>query len=175
MKKILLFGFVLLGLVCPVFADEKAELPSETGVVENIQYEDVQDLQQGDNSVKQVALVKVLSGKFKGTERLIDNMLTGNPAYDINLQKGDKVILHVERKTEDIINADDVDFFIADIKRDDALVWTSIAFVMLLLLIGRKKGLYSLLSIIATVTLIFFMLMPMILHGFCPIASAVLV
>lgn len=175
MKKILLFGFVLLGLVCPVFADEKAELPSETGVVENIQYEDVQDLQQGDNSVKQVALVKVLSGKFKGTERLIDNMLTGNPAYDINLQKGDKVILHVERKTEDIINADDVDFFIADIKRDDALVWTSIAFVVLLLLIGRKKGLYSLLSIIATVTLIFFMLMPMILHGFCPIASAVLV
>ncbi len=175
MKKILLFGFVLLGLVCPVFADEKAELPSETGVVENIQYEDVQDLQQGDNSVKQVALVKVLSGKFKGTERLIDNMLTGNPAYDINLQKGDKVILHVERKTEDIINADDVDFFIADIKRDNALVWTSIAFVVLLLLIGRKKGLYSLLSIIATVALIFFMLMPMILHGFCPIASAVLV
>ncbi len=175
MKKILLFGFVLLGLVCPVFADEKAELPSETGVVENIQYEDVQDLQQGDNSVKQVALVKVLSGKFKGTERLIDNMLTGNPAYDINLQKGDKVILHVERKTEDIINADDVDFFIADIKRDDALIWTSIAFVMLLLLIGRKKGLYSLLSIITTVALIFFMLMPMILHGFCPIASAVLV
>ena len=175
MKKILLFGFVLLGLVCPVFADEKAELPSETGVVENIQYEDVQDLQQGDNSVKQVALVKVLSGKFKGTERLIDNMLTGNPAYDINLQKGDKVILHVERKTEDIINADDVDFFIVDIKRGDALVWTSIAFVMLLLLIERKKGLYSLLSIIATVTLIFFMHMPMILHGFCPIASAVLV
>ena len=175
MKKFFIICIVLLGFICPAFADEKAELPSETGVVENIQYEDVQDLQQGDNSVKQVALVKVLSGKFKGTERLIDNMLTGNPAYDINLQKGDKVILHVERKTEDIINADDVDFFIADIKRDDALVWTSIAFVVLLLLIGRKKGLYSLLSIIATVTLIFFMLMPMILHGFCPIASAVLV
>ena len=34
---------------------------------------------------------------------------------------------------------------------------------------------YSLISIVATVALIFFMLMPMILHGFCPIASAVLV
>lgn len=175
MKKILLLGFVLFGLLCPVFAEEKAELPSETGVVENIQYEDVQDLQQGDNSVKQVALVKVLSGKFKGTERLIDNMLTGNPAYDINLQKGDKVILHAERKAEEIITADDVDFFIADIKRDDALIWTSVFFVVLLLIIGRKKGLYSLISIVATVALIFFMLMPMILHGFCPIASAVLV
>ncbi len=175
MKNLLLFGFILLGFMCPSFANEKTELPSETGVVENIQYEDVQDLQQGDNSVKQVALVKVLSGKFKGTERLIDNMLTGNPAYDINLQKGDKVILHVERKTEDIITADDVDFFIADIKRDDALIWTSLFFVALLFIIGRKKGGYSLISIAATVALIFFMLMPMILHGFCPIASAVLV
>lgn len=175
MKKLLLLGFILFGLICPAFAEDKAELPSETGVVENIQYEDVQDLQQGDNSVKQIALVKVLSGKFKGTERLIDNMLTGNPAYDINLQKGDKVILHVERKTDDIITADDVDFFIADIKRDTALIWISALFVALLLLIGRKKGLYSLISIVATVALIFFMLMPMILHGFCPIASAVLV
>lgn len=175
MKNFIIAGFLLLSMLCPAFAEDKAELPSETGVVETIQYEDVQDLQQGDNSVKQIALVKVLSGKFKGTERLIDNMLTGNPAYDINLQKGDKVILHVERKAEDIITADDVDFFIADIKRDNALIWISALFVALLLIIGRKKGLYSLISIVATVALIFFMLMPMILHGFCPIASAVLV
>lgn len=175
MKNFIIAGFLLLSMLCPAFAEDKAELPSETGVVETIQYEDVQDLQQGDNSVKQIALVKVLSGKFKGTERLIDNMLTGNPAYDINLQKGDKVILHVERKAEDIITADDVDFFIADIKRDNTLIWISALFVALLLIIGRKKGLYSLISIVATVALIFFMLMPMILHGFCPIASAVLV
>ena len=49
-------------------------------------------------------------------------MLTGNPAYDINLKRGDKVILHAEAKTEDITSADDVDFFIADIKRDNALL-----------------------------------------------------
>lgn len=175
MKNFIIAGFLILGLLCPVFAVDKTELPSETGIVESIQYEDVDGLQQGDNSVKQVALVKVLSGKYKGTERLIDNMLTGNPAYDINLNKGDKVILHAERKSDEIIDADDVDFFIADIKRDSALLWISALFVLLLLAIGRKKGVYSLLSIIATVALIFFMLMPMILSGFCPIASAVLV
>lgn len=175
MKNFIIAGFLILGLLCPAFAENKTELPSETGIVESIQYEDVDGLQQGDNSVKQVALVKVLSGKYKGTERLIDNMLTGNPAYDINLQTGDKVILHAERKTDEIINADDIDFFIADIKRDTALLWASALFVVLLLAIGRKKGIYSLISIIATVALIFFMLMPMILSGFCPIASAVLV
>lgn len=110
MKNFIIAGFLILGLLCPVFAVDKTELPSETGIVESIQYEDVDGLQQGDNSVKQVALVKVLSGKYKGTERLIDNMLTGNPAYDINLNKGDKVILHAERKSDEIIDADDVDF-----------------------------------------------------------------
>ncbi len=175
MKKFIIWLFSLFLLGCPAFAENNTELPSETGIVESIQYEDVQNLEQGNNNVKQVALVKVLSGKFKGTERLIDNMLTGNPAYDINLNKGDKVILHVEKKTDEIIDADDLDFFIADVKRDNALLFISSLFVILLLLIGRKKGIYSLLSIIATVALIFFMLMPMILSGFCPIASAVLV
>lgn len=175
MKKLFILLIMLTGLISPVFADENSELPSVTGIVENIQYEDVQGLQQGDNSVKQVVLIKVLSGEFKGTERLVDNMLTGNPAYDINLKRGDKVILHAEAKTGDITSADDVDFFIADIKRDNALLGVSAIFIALLLLIGRKKGIYSLISIIATVALIFFMLMPMILNGFCPIASAVLV
>lgn len=175
MKKLFILLIMLTGLISPVFADESSELPSVTGIVENIQYEDVQGLQQGDNSVKQVVLIKVLSGEFKGTERLVDNMLTGNPAYDINLKRGDKVILHAEAKTEEITSADDVDFFIADIKRDNALLGVSAIFITLLLLIGRKKGIYSLISIIATVALIFFMLMPMILNGFCPIASAVLV
>lgn len=175
MKKLFILLIMLTGLISPVFADENSELPSVTGIIENIQYEDVQGLQQGDNSVKQVVLIKVLSGEFKGTERLVDNMLTGNPAYDINLKRGDKVILHAEAKTEEITSADDVDFFIADIKRDNALLGVSAIFIALLLLIGRKKGIYSLISIIATVALIFFMLMPMILNGFCPIASAVLV
>ena len=47
-------------------------------------------------------------------------MLTGNPAYDISLKKGDRVVLHLESKSDDIISADDIDFFIADIKRDNA-------------------------------------------------------
>ena len=36
MKNLLLFGFILLGFMCPSFANEKTELPSETGIVENI-------------------------------------------------------------------------------------------------------------------------------------------
>lgn len=173
MKK--LFIILLLFLGIPTLADEnKAVLPSETGIVESIKYEDAENLNQGESTTKQLVTVKVLTGNFKGTKRLIENMLTGNPAYDINLTKGNKVVLHVEPNSDTITTPEDVDFFIADIKRDNQIfIFTGIFFI-LLLLIGRKKGLTSIISIISTIALIFFMLLPMILNGFCPIASAVL-
>ena len=170
-----LFIILLLFLGIPTLADEnKAVLPSETGIVESIKYEDAENLNQGESTTKQLVTVKVLTGNFKGTKRLIENMLTGNPAYDINLTKGNKVVLHVEPNSDTITTPEDVDFFIADIKRDNQIfVFTGIFFI-LLLLIGKKKGLTSIISIISTIALIFFMLLPMILSGFCPIASAVL-
>lgn len=173
MKK--LFIILLLFLGIPTLADEnKAVLPSETGIVESIKYEDAEYLNQGESTTKQLVTVKVLTGNFKGTKRLIENMLTGNPAYDINLTKGNKVVLHVEPNSDTITTPEDVDFFIADLKRDNQIfVFTGIFFI-LLLLIGKKKGLTSIISIISTIALIFFMLLPMILNGFCPIASAVL-
>lgn len=173
MKKFLIILLLMIGI--PTLADEnKAVLPSETGIVENIKYEDAENLNQGESTTKQLVTVKVHTGNFKGTERLIENMLTGNPAYDINLTKGDKVVLHVEPNSDTITTPEDVDFFIADIKRDNQIfIFTGIFFI-LLLLIGRKKGLTSIISIISTIALIFFMLLPMILSGFCPIASAVL-
>ena len=174
MKKLLVILLLLIGL--PILADEpKTVLPSETGVVENIEYEDATGLNQGEGTTKQVVTVRVLTGQFKGTRRIIDNMLTGNPSYDINLSKGSRVVLHVEPVSETISIEEDVDFFIADVKRDTPIYLFTGIFCLLLVLIGRKKGIRSIISIIATVGLIFFMLMPMILNGFCPIASAILV
>ncbi len=173
MKKFFIILLLMIGI--PTLADEnKTVLPSETGIVESIKYEDADNLNQGEETTKQLVTVKVLTGNFKGTKRIIENMLTGNPAYDINLTKGNKVVLHVEPNSDTITTPDDVDFFIADIKRDNQIfVFTGIFFI-LLLLIGKKKGLTSIISIISTIALIFFMLLPMILNGFCPIASAVL-
>ena len=175
MKKLIIIVFLIFGVLLPAFAedDTKTILPSETGIVESIKYEDAEDLNQGEQTTKQVVTVKVLTGNFKGTERMIDNMLTGNPAYDIQLSKGDKVVLHVEPTSDTVSTPDDVDFFIADIKRDNQIFIFTGLFFVLLLLIGKKKGLTSIMSIISTIALIFFLLMPIILNVFCPIASAV--
>lgn len=175
MKKFFLFVMLLFGLISPCLALETPDLPSEVGKVEKVTYEDVADGLQNENNVKQKVQVKVLTGQFKGTVQTLDNMLTGNPAYDISLNKGDKVVLHLEAKNTEINSVDDVDFFIADVKRDYSLEAFAALFMILLVIIGRKKGVFSLVSIIATISLMFFVLVPLILHGVNPVVSAVVV
>ncbi len=174
MKKLLLILFLIIGICLPAQSEDKTILKSETGIVESVKYEDAESINQGEQTTKQEVTVRVLTGNFKGSERIIDNMLTGNPAYDIPLSKGDKVILHMEPVSDTVTGPQDVDIFIADIQRNTQIYIFTGIFCILLLIIGRKKGLTSIISILSTIALIFFMLMPMVLNGFCPIASAVL-
>lgn len=169
MKKILVLFVAFICFILPAFADENAVLPSESGVVlsvENI-YSDNNSEQQG---TQQIAKVKILSGEYKGEEREILNILTENPAYDIPLKKGDRVVLHLEEDPTGGMN-----FFVADLKRDSAIIAFALLFGAILVGIGRKKGLFSLVSIVATVGLLLFIMAPMILSGFCPILSAIIV
>lgn len=173
-EKITAHIVLIIGICLPAQAEDKTILKSETGIVESVKYEDAESINQGEQTTKQEVTVRVLTGNFKGSERIIDNMLTGNPAYDIPLSKGDKVILHMEPVSDTVTGPQDVDIFIADIQRNTQIYIFTGIFCILLLIIGRKKGLTSIISILSTIALIFFMLMPMVLNGFCPIASAVL-
>ena len=130
MKKFLIILFLLIGI--PVFAENI--LPAEHGIVKSIEYAET-----NDSTMKQLVTVKILSGKFKSEEVLTENILTGNPAYDILLSKGDRVILHVEPKVEFIEDVNDVDFFVADMERSGTLYLLTGIFFCLLLIIGRKK------------------------------------
>ena len=174
MKKIIIIILMFTGLAIPAIADGNKVLPAEKGLVENIEY--IDNIQGGDqNQIKQDVTVKILTGKFKGETVKLDNMLTGNPAYDIMLSKGDRVVLHVEPRVEFIEDIEDVEFFISDIERVNAIyIFTGIFFLMLLA-IGRKKGILSFVSIVATVALIFFALTPMILHEVPPILASLIV
>ena len=143
MKKLLLILFLIIGICLPAQADDKIILKSETGVVENVKYEDAVIINQGEQTTKQEVSVRVLTGDVKGSERIIDNMLTGNPAYDIPLSKGDKVILHMEPVSDTVTAPEDVDIFIADIQRNTEIYIFTGIFCILLLIIGEKKALTS--------------------------------
>ena len=174
MRKFLLFLFIFLML--PLYAVADNVLPAEKGIVKFIEYIDEASFQNSETQqVKQKATVKITSGKFKGNIVEVDNMITSNPAYDILLSKGDRVILHLEPKSEFVDDIDDVEIFISDLERVNALYVLAFIFFALLLFIGRKKGVLSFVSIFSTVILIFFMLRPLILLGLSPIISALIV
>ena len=164
MKKLFLILILFCGFLVPAFASEnsdKAVLPSEKAQVLSVEtFGDVKPSPDGElQQVKQSVEVKILTGGHKGEKVFIDNLLMGNPAYDINLKKGDRVILHVEQANQG------VNFFIADKYRVGALHFLSGLFFLLLLIVGRKKGFFSLISILTTLGLIFCVLTPMILSG----------
>lgn len=164
MKYLLL---ILSMLFLPVMADEAKIQPSQTGIVENVQYVDLND--DTVSQTKQTIQVRLLTGEFKGETVELDNMLTGNPYYDIKLKKNTKVILHAED------NGEGVEFSIEDIKRSGNLGWLSLLFCGLLIYVGRKKGFYSLISIGLTVLLITHALSPLILIGINPVLATILI
>lgn len=173
MKKFIVILLMLFSIGLPVISFENTDkpiLPSEIGRVESIEtFENFKNPLNGElNHSKQSVEVKLLTGKYKGDKVIIDNMLMGNPAYDINLKKGDKVILHAEQN-----NGGGLNFFIADIQRVNVLYFLAGLFFALLLIIGKKKGFFSLISILIILGLIFWLLTPLILIGINPILATV--
>lgn len=165
MKKIF-FLILSIFLTLPILAEETNILPSEVGIVQSVQYVDAEE---NVAQTKQDVKIKLLSGEFKGETIELENILTGNPYYDINLKKGFKVILHAED------NGDGIEYSVEDIQRAGTLVWLSIIFCALLIYVGKKKGLYSLLSIGLTVLLITHCLSPLILLGLEPVTATILI
>ena len=170
MKKIFLIIFALLTLVLNVHANENIELEilqSQLGRVTNIEYIDLTD--NDTVQTKQNVEVELLKGNLKGSKVLVENILSGNPYYDIKLKEGKKVILHVED------DGDGLNFSIADVYRAPILWWLSLLFCGLLIYVGKKKGIYSLVSIVFTCGLIYFCLSPLILHSVNPIVATVII
>jgi uncharacterized membrane protein len=116
----------------------------------------------------QEVVIVIDSGIYKGLERYAVNYL--NAYQNIDLKEGMKIIVRLD-------NDDPENPQIASISNYDRSTLIIILvgiFVLLLLLLGGKKGLTAILGLFFTVLSIWFMLIPMMLKGFPVIPSAVL-
>ncbi len=166
MKKILIIACLFLLFI--LGASVKAGESFIVGKAHNIQYEDISmggDTQQ----IRQIIDVEILNGQDKGKVYKMENIIGTNPYYDIHIHSKDKLLLHTEQGEADL------EYFIADLYRMNVLYFLAGLFCLLVIVIGRLKGLFSLVSIAATVLLIFSVLCPMILAGVPPLAGAILV
>ena len=165
--------FAMLSI--PVFAQEEMEQPElkyASGKVLEIIKENINEeisVTFQEEQTAQLVKVQVISGEHAGEVVEIENYLTSNPIYDINVKPGNRVVLNIEETPEGNM------FYIADIERYPILMIVTGVFLGLLVLIGGRKGMRAILSLCITASLVIFLLVPAILNNYPPIPSAVVV
>jgi len=120
--------------------------------------------------ITQNVKVEVLSGIFKGRILEIEHNLSNDPAYDIVVKEGDKVELYIETEDNEIVSA-----YISNLVRNVYVYYLVGVLIVLLLIIGRLKGLKAAISLATVVFLIIKFLIPFILKGYSPILLSVVV
>ncbi len=111
---------------------------------------------------------EIVTGPFKGEAVLVENNFSGNPAMDMVIHPGDKVILALEVIDNQIVAAYPQDFY----REFHVYVLIGI-FVLALLLIGQFKGLKAILTLAITVLLIAKVMLPAMLRGYDPLILAI--
>ncbi|MCK9443387.1 MAG: YibE/F family protein [Tissierellaceae bacterium] len=132
---------------------EAGEAVTEEGMYEGIKVQHVK--------------VKITSGIYKGMVLDLDNHMSDNIVYDIVVKEKDKVIVVID--DEDNLS----DAYISDFQRSNYIFYLVGIFVILILAIGKIKGLKSVISLGLTVASVFYILLPMLLKGANPIPVSI--
>lgn len=130
-----------------------------------------EELPGGNKQRSQQLLLKILSGEDKGKKRSAANIIPDNPAFAIVGQPGKKYLV---TKVENLDTGNE-DYFVIDYNRD-YLIWIlSGLFLITLIIVGGYKGTRAIISLMVTIFLISFVLIPSIEKGINPLFSAVVV
>lgn len=170
MKKVLPASVVMLLLCLPLSAAAQAEPPpAETGeaffTATVLSTEDRPEQERGgETSVTQSVRLRLTSGKEAGKEVDVENTVL-NGREDMRLEAGDAVAVDRQTKTDGT-----VDYVLAGRYRLPAMLWLTLVFVALCVLVGGLTGLTSLAGLAVSVAILVLFVVPRILAGGDPLA-----
>jgi uncharacterized membrane protein len=133
-----------------------------------------EDLNEDIESNTQVLEMVITKGPLKGEKVVAQYELNynfSNKYNSIPLKVGDEALLYLEKNDAGQIEM----AYVAEIVRDKYLLYLVIGFIVLLLLIGRGKGLKAIISLVLTVFAVLKILLPAILRGWDPVIVSVLI
>jgi len=114
--------------------------------------------------------IEILSGRFKGQKLIINNFrLHGDLVYDVVAKEGMEIVVVIEEK-EGKLHSVGVDSY----ARDKGLYILIFLFIIVLIVVGRIKGLMALISLVITGLLIAFFMLPLMFKGYSPILLAII-
>jgi len=117
----------------------------------------------------QLVTVSIESGDYKGEVVEIENVLPENIAYRIIAEEGKEVIIGIEGEGESR------QIYISDYSRNSTTKVLVLVFLALLVIVGKQKGIKSVITISLTMFLIFKVLLPGILNGKDPLMLAIII
>lgn len=117
--------------------------------------------------ITQKVRVHILSGEGQGTTLDMVNVYENQPR-DLLLAKGDKVILQ-----QNLVDGEVTDTMIIDFSRTTQTWIYIVLFALTILVYGRRQGVSSLLSFVATLGILFLVFIPGIIAGWNPVLLAI--
>lgn len=129
---------------------EVLELVSENTTVD----EEYEGVIRGSQEIS----IRITSGEHKGEIRELTNYMSA--LYNIDCQPGTKVIVRFDAREDGSYNV-----AIYNYDREAVLVGAIVVFMLLLCVIGGKKGFMSLVSLGYTLLMLFFVLIPALYYG----------
>jgi len=125
--------------------------------------------EDGSEGSQQKVLIKGLEGEWKGQEIEVQGLNGIDVFRNIEAAEGDRVLI-TESQTPDGEKL----YFISDYVRRAPLYLLAIIFCALIIIIGKKKGLKALLSLILSFVVIMWFILPRILAGDNPLFISII-
>ena len=139
----IIFSCLFLGtLIFTFFNDRFYNMPiGQITQITDIQSQKVTDEHKNkDIKYKEKITFKILNGEFKGQTTTIPHQYVKSQADSESFSKNDKVLLHISKNPKDAT--------IIEKKRDTIVVIITGLFLLTVLVVGKKVGLQSILSLI---------------------------
>ena len=133
--------------------------------------EEKQEIEGGLESRLQVLRVRITNGPFKGEIIEVNNLLEDSGAYNIEVGKGDQIFIIPQFDSE----ANIVNSYITETIKDKYIIIITVLFTIILIVIGRFKGLRAAITLAITAAAVIKILLPLILKGYNPILISVVI
>lgn len=163
---ILSFLLIITLLILPTGFEQKQTYQNADRVKARVISTDNSDIV--DNGLirtgEQKCNIKILEGKFKGTNATAINRLNGSLSQDKIFESGDKAFVVISHNKNVLSSITMIDHF----RLEKEIVLISL-FILFLIIFAGKTGIRAVLSFITTILLIWKVLVPCMLQGINPI------
>ncbi len=155
-----------VGVEIPVAVSAREQGQYERGVVEAVTLR-AETVAAGAQQVKAYR-VRFLSGPLNDQVREMSSDVGGNP-YGLEPRQGDKIVVFMQPN-----GADDWNLYLEGYDRRTALIWLVLLFVAAMFFLSGWRGLKVVASMLISIGLIGYVLIPLFLRGANPVPVAIL-